>query len=125
MAGTWTEERRKAAAERCRQHKPWEKSTGPKTPAGKVRSSLNAMKRGTHSLVLQPVRRILKLNREFAKEYLIFASFNYALPPDALRKQIELIQIQKAMMANCAKNKGNLLYERGEREGGAQNIKTN
>lgn len=125
MAGAWTEERRKAAAERCKQNKPWEKSTGPRTPEGKVRSSLNAMKRGTHSLLLQPARRILKLNRELTKEYLIFASFDYNLSSNILRKQIELIRVQKAMMSKCAKNKGNFLYQRGEREGGIQNIKTN
>ena len=48
MTKGWTEERRRKAAARCRANKPWKKSTDPKTPAGKMRASLNALKHGGH-----------------------------------------------------------------------------
>lgn len=38
----WTPERRAKQAEAIRRWKPWEKSTGPRTPEGKARSSRNA-----------------------------------------------------------------------------------
>lgn len=45
-ASGWTPERRAKAAERMRRRKPWEKSTGPKTEAGKATASRNAYKGG-------------------------------------------------------------------------------
>lgn len=42
MAKGWTLERRRRQAERIRTWKPWERSTGPRTLAGKARISLNA-----------------------------------------------------------------------------------
>lgn len=104
MAGKWTEERRKAAAERCRAQKPWKKSTGPKTPEGKVRASLNAFKTGNHSLVMQPVRDILNINRLFLKQYQALHKLNFNLSPDEQRKQIELIRVKKALLDNAMKN---------------------
>lgn len=38
----WTPERRARQAELIRAAKPWEKSTGPRTDAGKAKSSQNA-----------------------------------------------------------------------------------
>jgi hypothetical protein len=40
----WTEERRARQAEAIRRWKPWEKSTGPASDAGKSRVSRNAYK---------------------------------------------------------------------------------
>ena len=45
-AGAWTPERRAAQSMALRRWKPWEKSTGPKTAAGKSRSARNAQKHG-------------------------------------------------------------------------------
>ena len=42
MATTWTTERRQRQAELITTWKPWERSTGPKTPDGKVTVSRNA-----------------------------------------------------------------------------------
>jgi hypothetical protein len=42
----WTEERRARQAEAIRRWKPWEKSTGPASDAGKSRVSRNAYKGG-------------------------------------------------------------------------------
>lgn len=41
MAGKWTSERRARAAQRIAEVRPWEKSTGPRTPEGKAISSMN------------------------------------------------------------------------------------
>ena len=42
MTKGWTEERRRKQAEAIKKWKPWEKSTGPRTEAGKARTRLNA-----------------------------------------------------------------------------------
>jgi len=44
MANGWTPERRARQAEAIRRWKPWEKSTGPVTAAGKRRAAKNAAK---------------------------------------------------------------------------------
>ena len=49
MPRKWTKEQREAQAERCRHHKPWTKSTGPKTATGKARSNCNAYKHGCYT----------------------------------------------------------------------------
>lgn len=68
MSKEWTAERRKAQAERCRKNKPWKKSTGPKTPKGKARSSLNAFKHGMRCRKIDQLRYILWLQREFMNQ---------------------------------------------------------
>lgn len=83
MTKGWTPERRKKQAERCRQNKPWEHSTGPATPAGKAASSRNALKHGERSRAGQEFRktveRILFYNREFVKHAGEFVIANSAL----------------------------------------------
>ena len=49
MANGWTLERRRRQGERIRIWKPWERSTGPRTQAGKERVSQNAWKGGTRA----------------------------------------------------------------------------
>ena len=51
MANGWTQERRERQAEAIRRWKPWETSTGPKTPAGKARAAQNAYKGGERKLL--------------------------------------------------------------------------
>jgi hypothetical protein len=46
MATEWTEDRRARQAALIRAWKPWERSTGPRTPAGKATASRNAYKGG-------------------------------------------------------------------------------
>lgn len=67
MSKGWTEERRRAQAERCRANKPWEQSTGPKTATGKARVSMNAYKYGGDTQLKALVLEILRHNRAFVK----------------------------------------------------------
>jgi hypothetical protein len=46
MTNGWTAERRARQAELIRTWRPWEKSTGPRTCAGKARTARNAFKGG-------------------------------------------------------------------------------
>jgi SAM-dependent methyltransferase len=52
--------------------KPWERSTGPKTEAGKARSSRNADKGGTRAL-LREVARVLRPGGHF-----LYADFRFS-----------------------------------------------
>ena len=67
MATTWTPERRQRQAELIRRWKPWEQSTGPKTPEGKAVISRNPWKGGRR----QQLRELSKsLNAELAEMHL-------------------------------------------------------
>ena len=59
MATPWTLERRQRQAEQIRRWKPWEQSTGPKTPEGKARVSRNAWQ-GGHRAQLRELSNELK-----------------------------------------------------------------
>jgi len=50
MANGWTQERRQRQSELIRDWQPWKQSTGPKTAAGKAKSSQNAFKSGSRPL---------------------------------------------------------------------------
>lgn len=47
MANGWTRERQERQAELIRQWRPWKKSTGPRTRAGKATVARNAFRGGT------------------------------------------------------------------------------
>ena len=59
-----TPEHRAKRAELIRLWKPWEKSTGPKTEAGKARSARRGFKGGTREML----REWARILREHAKE---------------------------------------------------------
>ncbi len=59
MANGWTSERRVRQAEQIQRWKPWERSTGPKTKAGKARVSHNAFKGGWRAQFAE-LRRMLR-----------------------------------------------------------------
>jgi hypothetical protein len=60
----WTEERKAKMRLQIREWKPWEESTGAKTPEGKAVSSKNALKHGAFSAEnlkqISEVRELLK-----------------------------------------------------------------
>ena len=66
MTKQWTEERRKAQAERYRNNRPWKHSTGPKSEEGKARSSLNAFKHGDRRS-LRAGRELVNCHKNFLK----------------------------------------------------------
>ena len=69
MANGWTLERRQRQAEQIRRWKPWEQSTGPRTPEGKAMVSRNAWQ-GGHRAQLRELTKMVneqvRLSRELA-----------------------------------------------------------
>jgi len=63
MTRGWTAERRAKQAKAIMQWKPWTRSTGSRTSAGKARASRNAYRDG-HRLLLRQLARGLKLMEE-------------------------------------------------------------
>lgn len=63
----WTPERRAAQAARLRAARIWLKSTGPRSAAGKARSSRNAYKTGAYSAETRLVRAALRAQGRFRR----------------------------------------------------------
>ena len=59
-----TPEHRAMRAELIRRWKPWEKSTGPKSPEGKARAAMRGFKGGTREML----RELARMLREQAEE---------------------------------------------------------
>ena len=58
------------AAARIHVHKPWQHSTGPRTPAGKAIARMNALKHGKRSAAVLAERRAVKHYLRVQKEFL-------------------------------------------------------
>jgi hypothetical protein len=58
MASSWTPERKARQAALIGTWRPWERSTGPRTPDGKAKASRNAYK-GGHWLMLRELSRMV------------------------------------------------------------------
>ena len=67
MANGWTSERKVRAAEMIHSWRPWEKSTGPKTPVGKARVSRNAYK-GGHWKLARELSRALREQKKAVQD---------------------------------------------------------
>jgi hypothetical protein len=63
-ARKWTLEQRLRQSEAIRRWRPWESSTGAKTPQGKAISSKNATKTGDSVYVRELIKQINRLIRE-------------------------------------------------------------
>ena len=66
-ARKWTPEQRLKQSEAIRRWKPWECSTGAKTPTGKAISSKNATKTGNSVYVRELIKEMNRLLREQKK----------------------------------------------------------
>ena len=67
MGNGWTPERRARQAELIRTWRPWERSTGPRTPEGKVRTARNGFKGGGWQIerdLLRELKAALARQRE-------------------------------------------------------------
>ena len=67
MANGWTPERRARQAEAIRKWRPWERSTGPRSPNGKAQSALNANQGGVWRDLRQAIKDLNEALREQRK----------------------------------------------------------
>ncbi len=88
----WTPERRMRQAEAIRRWRPWARSTGPRTQAGKEACSRNAYKHGLRSAASRDLLKTLSRWRAFRR--LAVRAVEARLHPDDLA--ILLRQIQTA-----------------------------
>ena len=63
MATPWTPERRAKQAALIGTWKPWERSTGPRSPDGKAKASRNAFKGGERPQLRQMMRTFRELDK--------------------------------------------------------------
>ena len=73
MATTWTPERRARQAELIRTWQPWAKSTGPRSPEGRQRVSMNAWT-GGHRAQLRELSKMV--NAEVQQAAMRISSIN-------------------------------------------------
>lgn len=66
----WTPERRKKQSEKIKNWKPWEHSTGPRTEAGKQKTSQNAYAHGFRSKDMLEIADLLRWQKNFVKSVL-------------------------------------------------------
>ena len=93
MANGWTLERRQRQSEAIRTWRPWESSTGPRTPEGKAKVAQNSYK-GAERIVLRRLARVLNRNQEVLDELLTQDSGSIAdrLVNAALNGNIRAVQ---------------------------------
>lgn len=63
-ARKWTQEQRQQQKEAIQHWKPWEQSTGPRTPDGKAKSARNAWKGGYWVALRKLEKQLNQLMRE-------------------------------------------------------------
>jgi hypothetical protein len=64
----WTSEQKQKQRNAIHQWKPWERSTGPKTPQGKEIASKNAFKGGLHAKLrsaIKDMNQLLRMQKSF------------------------------------------------------------
>lgn len=63
-ARTWTLEQRQKQAQAIRRWKPWNQSTGPKSPEGKAKVSRNAYRGGEWATLRQMLKELNRALRD-------------------------------------------------------------
>jgi len=63
----WPPARRKAQAENIRRVRPWLRSTGPRTAAGKARARMNGLKHGMRSSAMLRLQCLMRRQRLFLR----------------------------------------------------------
>jgi hypothetical protein len=72
-ASGWSSERRAKHAAAIRRWKPWMKSTGPKTAAGKARAAQNAYKHGGRARPARLLHEALAAQRSCVRHVVLYA----------------------------------------------------
>jgi hypothetical protein len=67
MANGWTPERRQRQREAIQRWRPWERSTGPRTPQGHGRCAAGRFKGGVRP-ALRELARLLRQQRQVQRE---------------------------------------------------------
>ena len=76
MANGWTDARRQRQAEAITRWRPWEHSTGPKTPQGRARVSRNAYRGGERDrfrVLAKQFNVLMREQRRFVDELTTFS----------------------------------------------------
>lgn len=76
----WTEKEKKRQACVIRRHRPWRKSTGPRTQEGKDTSKYNAVKHGQRSAHYIRMRKALAAQGRFRRQCTAYVRAGLALP---------------------------------------------
>lgn len=68
----WTIEARKKQSQLIRCWRPWERSTGAKTPEGKATSKMNALKHGGRSAEVREAHKQMAKQKRLLKDIINF-----------------------------------------------------
>lgn len=91
----WTEKRRKEYRDRINEIKPWEKSTGARTPEGKAITSQNPKKHFTEkkTFITELLSEVRRLSRLSSERLSVLDEMNVPNPDwDALMTRLEALE---------------------------------